>query len=281
MKKHVAMRACGHVTMCPRRTDRILGHRLHASSFTLSSLWHEACGVRHILLIFILSSISAIAQTPGTLRLFIEPGHDYRFVLDHKYQLQQREVTLGEGPHHFTIWAPKHRMIDTTLSVAPPTTTTFPLRLPLSAEYMAWQRELAKYKREVVLGRGLPLLAAVGFGTWTVFALRNYSAAYNQLKDDEELYASARSAREIDELKDVTLPADKDDFKKRRGQFYLAAGCTALSTAATVWMFHRTKGKKVPVFRDAEQLRFEGLTWQPEFDNTGGIWMASLSFQLP
>ena len=97
---------------------------------------------------------SCLRQTTGTLRLFIDPGNDFQFVLDHKYRMQQREVTLAEGPHDFTFWAPKYRMIDTTITVVANTVNSFTLRLPVSAEYMAWQREMSRYKRQVVLGRG-------------------------------------------------------------------------------------------------------------------------------
>jgi hypothetical protein len=223
----------------------------------------------------------AHAQTTGTLRFFIEPGHDFQFVLDRKYRMQQREVTLGEGPHHFTFWAPKHRMVDTMLTVAPNTVTTFTLRLPVSAEYMAWQREVAKYKRQVVLGRGLPLAATVGFGVWSVVALADHKAAYDQLQDDEALYSSARSPREIEELKKETLPADKNELQRTKEQLALAAGLTAVSAGVTVWMFHKTKGRQVPVFEDKEKVRFDGLVWLPPVHGSSdGVFMASVMVPL-
>lgn len=253
-----------------------------AASLERSSSWLPAHGSR-ILLSLLLVPVQAIvfSQSTGTLRLFIEPGHDYQFVLDHKYRMQQREVTLGEGPHHFTFWAPKHRMVDTTLSVAPNTVTTFTLRLPVSAEYMAWQRDVAKYKRQVVLGRGLPLAATVGFGVWSVVALTDHKAAYDQLNDDEALYASARSPREIEELKNETLPADKDEFDRTKGQFVLAASLTAVSAGITIWMFHKTRGRQVPVFEDKEKVRFDGLVWvPPAFGPSDGVFMASFTIPL-
>lgn len=244
-------------------------------------------GIRYMLVAIVLAWVHvdmatcSNAQTTGVLRLFIDPGHDYQFVLDGKYRMQQRELTLGEGPHRFTFWAPKHRMVDTVLTVAPNTVTTFTMRLPVSAEYLAWQREVAKYKREVVLGRGLPLLATVGTGAWTVLNLRKYKAAHDQLKDDEALYASARSPREIDELKDVTLPADKDELARWKSRTIISSACFAVSAATTLWMFHRTKGKAIPQFEDKEKVRFDGLVYVPRlYPGSEDIWFATLSFPL-
>ena len=52
--------------------------------------------------IAVLAVTSVLAQSAGKLRLMIDPGAGYQFVLDKKYRMQQREVELSTGPHHFT-----------------------------------------------------------------------------------------------------------------------------------------------------------------------------------
>lgn len=217
-------------------------------------------------------------QSTGTLRLFIEPGHDFQFVLDGRYRMQQREVTLAEGPHHFSFWAPKHRMIDTTVTVIANTVTSFMLRLPVSAEYMAFEREVAAYKRQVVLGRALPLTATIGFGAWSIVNFFQYRTAHEQLRDDEAMYASLTSPRTIAELKDVTLPADQDELAKQETELIISGALTVASAAATYWIFKRTKDRPVPRFEDREKVKFDGLVWVPS--STGGQWMAGLTIPL-
>ena len=92
------------------------------------------------------------------------------------------------------------------------------------------------------------------------------------------MYPSLTSPRAIAELKDVTLPADKDELAKQEDQFILSAGLTAASAALTFWMFHRTKGREIPQFEDKEKVRFDGLVWVPT--TTGGTWAAALTIPL-
>lgn len=226
----------------------------------------------------VLLSTGAHGQSTGTIRLFIEPGHDFEFVLDHKYRMQQREVKLSEGAHHFTFWAPKHRMVDTTLIVAPNMVSTFTLRLPLSIEYTMWEGDLAHYKRQVVLARGGFMAATVGFGAWTAINFFQYSKANDKLKDDEALYGLLSSPRAISEMKSVTLPADKDEFKQQRTELLISGGLTLVSAGMTWWMFQKTRDRSIPQFEDKEKIKFDGLVWLPS--ETGDTWMAGITVPL-
>ena len=65
------------------------------------------------------SGMSAVqAQTSGKLRLVVDPGDSYEFVLDHQFRMQKREVELLTGPHHFSFWAPERSIVDTTITMA-------------------------------------------------------------------------------------------------------------------------------------------------------------------
>lgn len=224
------------------------------------------------------SPSGARAQSTGIVRLFIDPGQDFEFVLDHKYRMQQREVKLAEGPHHFTFWAPKHRMVDTTLTVVPNTVSTFTLRLPLSIEYTLWENDLSHYKQQVVLARGGFMAATVGFGAWTAINFFQYKKAKDQLQDDEALYSLLSSPRAITEMKEVTLPADKDEFRKQRTELYIGGGLTLVAAGMTWWMFEKTRDRSIPQFEDKEKIKFDGLVWLPS--PHGDTWLAGLTIPL-
>ena len=98
--------------------------------------------VRMVTCIAILLACSSAAQTVGKLRLMVDPGNNFQFVLDHKYRMQQREVELSTGPHHFSIWAPQRMVVDTTLIVLPDQSRDVFIRLPFSSEYGAYEQEL-------------------------------------------------------------------------------------------------------------------------------------------
>ena len=226
----------------------------------------------------LLISTSANAQNTGTLRLFIEPGNNYEFVLDHKYRMQQREVKVTEGPHHFTFWAPKHRMVDTTLIAAPNAVTTFTLSLPYSIEYTMWQDDLSRYKRQVVLARGAFMAATVGFGAWTAINFFQYKKAHDQLVDHEAMYDLLTSPRAITDMKEVTLPADKDEFKKQKTELLISGGLTLVSAGMTYWMFNKTRDKSIPQFEDHEKMKFDGLVWFPS--PQGDTWLAGVTIPI-
>jgi hypothetical protein len=84
----------------------------------------------------------------------VDPGSGYAFVLDHQYRMQQREVDLIAGPHHFTFWAPERRMIDTTINVVEGRTREITILLPYSDEYRNYERDLRDLKKQTLLNVG-------------------------------------------------------------------------------------------------------------------------------
>jgi hypothetical protein len=112
---------------------------------------------RSLLTLSALCTLGALfAQTSGKLRLFVDPGNTFEFVLDHQFRMQQRELELVEGPHHFTFWAPERQMVDTTIHVRANMTQDVSLRLPLSDEYRAYLNEYQRYRNRQLLSRLVP-----------------------------------------------------------------------------------------------------------------------------
>src|SRR5690606_1330173 len=72
-----------------------------------------------VLLLITITMIAqfACAQVTGKVRITGIPDQGLRYVLDGKYEMTEREVTLTEGDHHFTFWAPEHKVLDTTIFV--------------------------------------------------------------------------------------------------------------------------------------------------------------------
>ncbi len=222
--------------------------------------------------------LTALAQEQGRVRFFVDPGDDFSFVLDNKYRLQQREISLSPGPHTFTFWAPRHAMVDTSFTVIADSLSILTLRLPLSLEYIDHQRELHRFRRKQLLTRSLPAAATAGVGIWAVAGFFAYRNAHNDLQDLEKEYADLQVPRAIAQLKEQEIPAAKETFKDKRTAFFIAGGLFAAGLAGTIHAFRSTAHREVPVFEDKEKLRFEGLVWAPGAQ--GGTWAAGISLPL-
>jgi len=218
------------------------------------------------------------AQSTGTLRFRFSPENGVSYVLDGKYRMSDREVTLLEGPHRFVFWAPERRMMDTTLTVLAGRTIEVELALRYSVEYIDHRRAVERYARNLTWARMLPPAVALGTGIWAGASYLRYAKAHQDLKDLEESYRTSADPGGIRRLKAEDIPRAKDVFAKARTGAILSGGAFAASVAATAYLRRRTARSCPPVFDDRERLRFEGLAWVPS--NNGGIWAAGLSIQL-
>lgn len=219
-----------------------------------------------------------LAQESGTLRLQIDPAGSYAYRLDHRFTLQQDQLELLEGPHHFSFWAPERKVVDTLLTVAGGETKVFQLRLPFSTEYLVYQRELDNYRNNMRLMRVLPAAATGGALLYTAFKFGNMKQAHDQLDEDRAAYDRAPSPHAITVLKTETMPAHKEEFDKARTNFAVAAGITALFAGTTAYLYLRSAKRPKPVFHDAEKVRFDGLSWMPGPE--GGQWTGGLTWNF-
>lgn len=226
----------------------------------------------------LLVAADASAQQAGKLRLIIDPGGAYQFILDHRFRMQEREVELAAGPHHFSFWAPERRVVDTTLTVEAGVTQDILLRLPYSTEYLVYQRDLRDYRQEMRVHRMVPSLITVGLLAYTGIRWAKYKKAHDVLEDDRDQYDQLLSPHAITELKTQTIPRHQEDFDKAKRGFGIAAGITLVSAAVTAYMIHRSNKRPVPTFIDREKVKFDGLVWLP--GPGGGQWMTGFTFDL-
>ena len=231
-----------------------------------------------ILSIALLFSEGAQAQNTGTLRLLVDPGHNFEFVVDKKHRMQQREVKLTEGLHHFSFWAPERAIVDTSVFVIADRTSDLALRLPYSAEYVSYREELGRFQAKKRWTRTAPLLAVAGGAVWTVVSLVRYGKAKNAQDEDQALYDINVDPQAIRTLKETTIPAHNDDLKKARTMLYASAGFTVLSTAAYIHIAKLTSKWERPIFDDKEKVKFNGLAWLP--GQRGGMFTAVVTVQL-
>ncbi|MCB0793882.1 MAG: hypothetical protein KDB88_04025 [Flavobacteriales bacterium] len=235
----------------------------------------------HIGCVAVLSGLlvrEAEGQSTGKVRLLVDPGDTYEFILDGTYRLQKREIELIEGPHRLQVWAPTRSIVDTTIQVKGGENMELLLRLPYAAEYGQYQQEMARFRRQQWLQRALPAAVTVGTGAFAVGSFLRYRNAYNDLQDAEASYATESVPREVTQLKEVTLPDRKDELQRSRTTFFVAGGVFALSAAATIYAFLRTGNVEPPAFQDKEKVRFDGLVWVP--GPTGGTWAAGATIPL-
>ena len=226
-----------------------------------------------------LLAFTTSGQTVGKLRLMIDPGAGFEFVLDHKYRMQQREVELSTGPHHFTIWAPERTMVDTTFIVLENQTRDVMVRLPFSPEYRAYEEDLRQEKKKMWLNVAVPAAATLGAGILTYSTFKRYRNAYDQLAADEDAYRTGADPRSLEQLKSEVIPRHKDEFTDRRGLFFVSVGILGAVAAGSTYMIMRYTKRPVPKFFDREKVKFDGLVWLPSGDD-GGMWLTGVHLNL-
>ncbi len=229
-------------------------------------------------LVALFSGPSLFAQTSGKLRLQIDPASGVSYKLDHKYIMQQPELELLEGAHHFSFWAPQRKIVDTTITIMGGAIATLQLRLPYSTEYLVYQRDMKTYLKNLSVMRQVPSAITGCALVFTGIKYVNMKKAHDRLEADATAYDKAPSPYAITVLKEQTIPAHTEEFKKARTAFDISAGATVLFAGITTYLFiHSAKAPK-PVFHDAEKVRFDGLTWMP--DATGGAWTGGLTWNF-
>lgn len=220
-----------------------------------------------------------LAQSTGKLRLNVEPLGTTEYIVDDKYRMRDREITLEQGSHRFLFWAPERRILDTTLTVVPDRTTEISLQLRYSQEFIDHRQAMERYTLTHRWGRIAPPILAAGFGAWSVVSFFNYKAANDELIDLEDSYDAMTDPGRINSLKDDDIPSAQDEFEKARTQFYVSTGLFVVSLGATAYLRHRFKHKEAPVFEDKEKVRFDGLVWQQTNDGRG-TWAAAITIPI-
>lgn len=221
----------------------------------------------------------AIAQSTGQLRLVVDPGHDFQVILDGRHRMQERVLDLSEGNHRLQLWAPTRRIVDTTVYVRAGSSRELVVRLPYSAEYLAHQQEVKRFRERLWLNKALPTVATVGAAAWTTASYLNYRKAGRQLQEDKDLYNTSSNPGAIAELKDDRIPAHQDDFRRSKVMLGVSTGVFAVAAAYTVWSYHRANKTPLPLFDDKEKVRFDGLVWLPGPDGRG-VWAAGMTIPL-
>jgi hypothetical protein len=271
--------------MRPEGGQRGHGYRNGRSAFTNRS-WNACIGVqlggmhtiRHLMLVLASCLIApSIAQNTGTLRLIVEPGHDFEFIVDRKHRMKQREIKLVEGLHDLSIWAPTRSIVDTVVFVIADRTSDLVVRLPYSREYADYRHALSEYTNGRRLRAVSPMILVAGL-IWTGVSYGSYTRAYDQLETDRERYDTSVDPGLINKLKDIEIPEHKDDFSKARTSLYMGAALTAVGAGVLWYVRSTTKDLQRPSFEDREKVRFDGIAWHQV--PGGGVWVAGLSIPL-
>ena len=237
-----------------------------------------ALGMRSLLALLVVLSFgsSCFAQKTGTLRMMVDPATGLEFVVDHKYRMQQREVKLGEGLHHFSMWAPERRVVDTTVFVIADRTSDLVMRLPFSEEYQQYRKDLGRYEDGRMM-RQLSPLVLVGGLVWTGLSIGSYGKAKDQLENDRTAYNEGVDPASINRLK-IDIDQHNSDMRKARTSLYAGTALSVVGAGVIAYVWHKTKQHRKPSFEDKEKVIFEGLTWMP--GQLGGTWCAGVTIPL-
>lgn len=217
------------------------------------------------------------AQGSGSLRLQVDPP-DFSYRVDHGPALQQTDLELLAGAHHFCFWAPQRKVVDTVLTVADGQAGLFRLRLPFSTEYLVYQRNLKAYKQDMRIQRLVPAVITAGGLVWTAASWAGMKRAHDRLDEDRKAYDEAGSPHAITVLKDETIPAHREEFLEARDRTVVAASATVVCAGITAWLWCRSAKRPAPAFIDQEKLRFDGLGWMP--GPQGGSWQGGVTWKF-
>ena len=226
----------------------------------------------------VIGSGIAFAQTTGQVRIISQPEQGVRYVLDGKYEMNDREITLSEGDHRFVFWAPEHQMLDTTIFVMGNYTYQLNVQLQRPAEYVAYRSALEKHTHKQRLMRTVPPIVAGGLGIWTAISWINLGKAHSELQEFGDLYMTSSNPGEIQRLKETDIPEAKDRFRSARTQAYVSTGLFVASIGAVAYIRSQLRKEQPPAYEDKERVRFEGLVWIPGGNN--GTWATSISIPL-
>lgn len=230
------------------------------------------------ILLVALAPLIGIAQNTGTLRMLIDPGHNFEFVVDKKHRMQQREVKLTEGLHHFSIWAPERMIVDTNVFVVADRTSDMVLQLPYSPEYVKYRMELGRVQSKRRVARTIPTVVTAGALVWTGISIGKYQKAVDVLEKDKEVYDINVDPGAIRTLKEETIPQHNDDLRTARTGMYTSIGVTAVAAGLTYYLYRRSAKLERPVMDDKQKVIFDGLVWLP--NERGGMFHAGISIPL-
>ena len=220
---------------------------------------------------------TCFAQTTGTLRVFCEPVGSCQYVLDGKHRMNDRELTLLDGPHRFVFWAPERRMLDTTFLVSGGSLREVNVQLRYSSEFIDYRQHAGSFVRNDRWMRyGTPVLA-VGTGVWAGVSIVHAINARKDLDALGEEYINSSDPGGISDLKDERIPAANAALRTTRTMAYVSSGLFVASAGAWWYVQKIRRSRTSPVFEDKEKARFDGLVWVP--NTNGGTW--AMGFTLP
>ncbi|MBK8497937.1 MAG: hypothetical protein IPL52_03755 [Flavobacteriales bacterium] len=219
-----------------------------------------------------------LAQTTGTLRVFCEPSGSCQYILDGKHRLNDREITLLEGPHRFVFWAPERRMLDTMFMVTGGQLHEARVQLHYSQEFIEFSRQADSHRRrDRWLRYGTPVLT-VGAGAWAGVSIAQALKARKDLDALADDYATLSDPGAITALKDQRIPDANSALRRTRTMAYVSSGVFVLSAGAYWYAQKVRRANKAPLFEDKEKVRFDGLVWVP--GATGGTWAMAATIPI-
>ncbi len=219
-------------------------------------------------------STLVFAQSTGTLRVFCEPAGSCQYVLDGKHRMNDRELTLLDGPHRFVFWAPERRMLDTTFLVSGGNLREVKVQLRYSQEFIEYRQQSENHLRNDRWMRYGTSALAVGAGAWAGVSIARAINARKDLDVLGEEYTTSSDPGGISDLKVERIPDANTELRRSRTMAYVSSGAFALSAGAWWYVQKVRRSRTPPVFEDKEKVRFDGLVWTPNASGSGTWAMA-------
>jgi hypothetical protein len=219
------------------------------------------------------------AQTTGTLRVFCEPAGSCQYVLDGKHRMNDRELTLLDGPHRFVFWAPERRMLDTTFMIVGGEVREVRVQLHYAQDFIDFRRKADNHRRtDRWLRYGTPVIT-VGAAAWAGVSIAQAIKARNTIDDLSEEYITSSDPGAISELKNQRMPEANSELRRANTMAWVSGSLCVASAGAWWYAQKMRRQRQAPVFEDKEKLRFDGLVWVPN-NTRGGTWTMGITIPM-
>jgi hypothetical protein len=114
----------------------------------------------HLLLFFLVIAGAAQAQENTKVRFYVKGSAEYFIKLNGELLPSRNTQMIAPGEHEIEIWSPMHLTYNGKLVVPEKDSISYYQELEKDPKYIAYLFENDKYKRKLLFGRTMPVMAA-------------------------------------------------------------------------------------------------------------------------
>lgn len=141
-------------------------------------------------ILFLSTSLLALAQNEGTLRLYFTPAAE-AVTIDGELMEYGNSAKLKPGKYFVQAWHPNKALLDTIIEIKAGETQSFFYRFENSETYIAHLEKSQTYSNQKLLHFGLPAASTALVGAALVFTYVKGKQTYDETQEKYEQYKYA------------------------------------------------------------------------------------------